>query len=968
MHKTINTLIDQLKSHGVKERRAAIASLRAAFARDGVVTELDNSPKRHGWLALFQALFTAVLNEKSTATHGSKSAPAAKKRVAEAASAVRWLTERSVHQLTHKNVIKALLNHLVQTSSHQGKLFLPVALDYAKSIRCVLDYPPHLEHIDDEMWVKLAEMCLNVVLGDSLKKRLADEVEVGTEEMRTNLSPEGGEDEGDSIMSADTKKRRRCEESATPEPSTSMRSAAPRSQSGPVSVEQIEFGSLLALLLTSSSPPFLAVEYPVLGSAMLNRLLRFLHLFPADTSLHPDFIVTLSATLSHLALNKRNAVTRFAQGSWDALLEMWGTKNKKMKENLIIVLRTLFPFYTTRYPEAGLSSLDFSYVDGVSRLWHLLDGEAESRWGIDGLSLDSLRLSLLGNPSPFTGETGAFTARTFQHGLSFDANQAISWTILELQADCAEKVCLSRFKPPLLLIIPQLHTLSESFHTLPPTLAKHKGKRAKFESPVVSMLHAVQLKSSPAVRSYHLQILLFFIDRHWTVLHDSLQKSILSHLLQLVPCDDAVIQSWAFLCLAAIAESQVSSEVVPTIATPQTWDPIWTHAIRRADVPTVSRSACHVAYILLLYAKRLLTSQRVLLEIEAFAKDMDVQGPPYPYDSVCAFVALCLQVANQDMRLYRMRVEDKVLSWLADCYSLHAARDLRATPGSGKSRLSRPLASDVTLVLTSACGFQKRTSLPCRMLLPESVTVSAVKEDHQTLVIRDFLLRARLPAFIPSSSESLSSIPPSSVLTTAATGSDLVSPGPRERKVSSILLKVLEDTETIDSKSIPSAERARSIVDFSVIALSFEGLLILNGALPNQRVLHAACKTAASVAQLFSNNKWTLEEKALVLLGFDPLVHVAEVNDADPWIGLLPPHLETGIRREVLDHLININLDEERSRSPMCRELQKVIWQIPEVSYKYPFHGSHPTYRLPAIRFSWSSDDCHEDDLACCLR
>jgi len=254
------------------------------------------------------------------------------------------------------------------------------------------------------------------------------------------------------------------------------------------------------------------------------------------------------------------------------------------------------------------------------------------------------------------------------------------------------------------------------------------------------------------------------------------------------------------------------------------------------------------------------------------------------------------------------------------------------------------------------------------MLLPESVTVSAVKEDHQTLVIRDFLLRARLPAFIPSSSESLSSIPPSSVLTTAATGSDLVSPGPRERKVSSILLKVLEDTETIDSKSIPSAERARSIVDFSVIALSFEGLLILNGALPNQRVLHAACKTAASVAQLFSNNKWTLEEKALVLLGFDPLVHVAEVNDADPWIGLLPPHLETGIRREVLDHLININLDEERSRSPMCRELQKVIWQIPEVSYKYPFHGSHPTYRLPAIRFSWSSDDCHEDDLACCLR
>jgi len=123
----------------------------------------------------------------------------------------------------------------------------------------------------------------------------------------------------------------------------STRSAVPRTQPGPVSVEQIEFGSLLALL-TSSSPPFLAVDYSDLGSAMLNRLLRFLRLYPADTSLHPDFIVILSATLSHLALNKRDAVTRFAQGSWDALLGMWGTKNKKMKENLIIVLRTLFPF------------------------------------------------------------------------------------------------------------------------------------------------------------------------------------------------------------------------------------------------------------------------------------------------------------------------------------------------------------------------------------------------------------------------------------------------------------------------------------------------------------------------------------------------------------------------------------------------------------------------------------------------
>ncbi|KAI0306020.1 hypothetical protein B0F90DRAFT_1695380 [Multifurca ochricompacta] len=920
MHKTINTLIEQLKSNGAKERQAAIASLRTTLSRDGVVADLDNSPKRLGWLALFQALFTAVLTEKSLATQGVKSASAAKKRVGEAASAVRWLTERSVHQLTHKNVIKALLNHLVQTSSHQGLLFLPIALDYAKAIRCVLDYPPHLEHIDDEMWVKLTEMCFNVVLEDPLRKRLVQEDEDGIEnigkETVSNIIVEDVEDgDGPSTIIPETKKRRRRDASGTPEPSIA-RGTIPRTLPRPVSVEQIEFASLLSLLITFPSAPLVATEYPNLGSAVLNRLLKFLRLYPSDTSLHPDFIMIISAALSHLAMNKRDIVTQFARRSWDALLGMWGTKNKAMKDNLLIALRTLFPFYTTRYPEAGSSSLDLSYVDGVFRLWHLLDGEAESRWGIDGLSFDSLRLALCSeNGDESESKTGAFVARTFQHGWSFDANQTVSWVILELQADCAEK----------------LHALTESFHTLP-THIQREGKRAKFDSPVVSLLHPIQSKSTPAVRSYHLQVLLFFIDRHWATLHESLQQVILSQLVQFVLCDDALIQSWAFLCLAAIAENQVASGVAEmsssSLATPQTWDPIWTHAIRRADVPIVSRAACHVAYTLLLHAEHLLTTQRVLSEVEAFAKDMDVQGPPFPYDSVCAFVSLCLQVANQDMRLYRMRIEDKVLSWLADCYSLHAVQDLRGGLGSGNSRAPRPLTCDVTRVLGSTCSLQRRTSLPCRMLLPESVLVSAVKEEYQSIVIRDFLLHAQLPIFNPLSTKS--ELPNSTFFAASKVG-DLVSPGLRERKVSSILLKVLEDIDAADRGTLLSAKRARSVVDLSVVALSFEGLLILNGTLPNQRVLLAACKAAIGIAQSFTSNKWSLEEKALVLLGFDPLVHITEDDDTDPWVGLLQPHSGTGIRQRVLHRLIDVDLDE-CPRSTMRRELQRVIWQIPEVS------------------------------------
>jgi ataxia telangiectasia mutated family protein len=476
--------------------------------------------------------------------------------------------------------------------------------------------------------------------------------------------------------------------------------------------------------------------------------------------------------------------------------------------------------------------------------------------------------------------------------------------------------------------------LAESFHSRPTNVVKREGKRAKFDSPISSLLHAIQLKSSPAVRAYRLQILLFFIDRHWYILHESLQQTVLSHLLQFISFDDSLLQSWTFLCLAAIAERQVPFGVTTPsspLATPQTWEAIWTHAVHRADVPVVSRSACHVAYTLLLHSKHLLTTQCVLLEIEAFAKDMDVQGPPFPYDSVCAFVSLCLQIANQDMRLYRMRIEDKVLSWLADCYGLHAVQDLRGGSGNRKSRTPHPTASDITLVLSSACSLPKRTCLPCRALLPESNIVNAVKEDYQSLVIRDFLLRAQLPPFTPLSTKSELSPHLPSVTSPVIKVGDLVSPGSRERKASSILLKVLEDIDVTNGSNPLSAERARNILDFSVAALSFEGLLILNGIMPNRQVLHAACKAAAGIAQVFTSNKWTLEEKALVLLGFDPLVRIAEDDDADPWLALLPPHSRAGIRQGVLHRLISVDSGKDPLHSSR-RELQRVIWQIPEVT------------------------------------
>lgn len=167
---------------------------------------------------------------------------------------------------------------------------------------------------------------------------------------------------------------------------------------------------------------------------------------------------------------------------------------------------------------------------------------------------------------------------------------------------------------------------------------------------MTSILNSIR-SSSPPIRVYHLQVLLFFIDRHWYILHDTLQQHVMSILLQCIAHDDSMTRSWAFLCCAAVAHADgddhaLSSSQSPSLSdTPHsprdstTWDTIWTHAVRRANDPSVCRVACHAAHALLLYLNATpnqsirtpLASHRVLAEIENFAKDLDVQGPSHPH-------------------------------------------------------------------------------------------------------------------------------------------------------------------------------------------------------------------------------------------------------------------------------------------------------------------------------------------------
>ncbi|KAG2364853.1 hypothetical protein BDR07DRAFT_1400476 [Suillus spraguei] len=923
----LKAVIELLKSSKVKERQEGIISLKEAFSRDDAVLNLEEG---RAWLVVYQALFTAVTsekaecNKKAASGKNASAGTAALRRLGDAAATVRWLVERSNCRLTTK-VLTPLLAHLVQMMVYRGQLYAPLVLDYLKTIKILLSWTPHLDHIDAATWISIAELVFNIVLDDPIKRKFDDVTgESNDESMQVDLSAmyQDDSDEGDDhepATSTQKRKRKAREHSSTPAPGVTHPTRASTHHS--VSLEQVECVSLLVLLFRSPTAPFLSEDVPNLSSAILARMTRFLERYPSDASLHHDYLLALQPVLSHLCLNRTKDVKIFAHSTWNQLVGLWGTKNKHMKESLVGILRTLFPFLTAARDDLP----KYAWADGVYKLWTLLSGEVESRRGLDILSLDSLRLEVLPSNTENYG-CGVFAAHTFRAGWHFDSSQALAWALMELQVDCAKK----------------LFDHSEWNHASTSDGEGSLGKRVKRENPIVSLLHSIQSTTTSGVRTYHLQVLLFFIDRYWSSLHDKLQENVMNTLLRFVSVDDPIIQSWTFLCFAAIAQSDglLSSRATqsPSVTSrtavvrdSAVWDPVWTHAMRRANVPVVCRAACHTAHTLVLHSKLLLTSQRVLIEIETLAKDLDLQGPAFPSDSVCMFLAQCLRVASQDVRLYRMQLEEKVLSWLLDNWGIGAGQAVKDT--SGKSRMPLHTIGDILGLLESICGTPKRSELLCRMLLPDCAIVELMEEERKTKVIRDFLLDAQLPSFhkdvVSAGSDELAAH--GSVNGELTIDSELVQPRGRERRITSFLLKAMEsltiEWDTFkETNAHPTAEKLRQSLDAVVTAFAFETLLVWNGMRCNRRVLQSAGRVISLLAPLLTDARWTADERVLILHALEPLVMNGEERSTnEEWEAMLGPDLGSGIRSHTLKGLKR-NLSERHHSHTVRRLFQRVFW------------------------------------------
>lgn len=465
-------------------------------------------------------------------------------------------------------------------------------------------------------------------------------------------------------------------------------------------------------------------------------------------------------------------------------------------------------------------------------------------------------------------------------------------------------------------------------------------KRSKLESPITSLLRSIQHGSSSRALCHHLQSLLFFIDRHWSLLHDSLKQDVIDVLLQYVAYSDPVVQSWAFLSFAAVAHAEGTKTSTkrpdgPDVLDSAIWESIWTHSVRRANAPTTCRAACHASQTILssLISRSagnsgtILSTPRILGEIETLTKDMDVQGPSYPYDSVCIFLSHCLQIASQDARLYRMRLEDKVLTWLIDSWKVV----------TGRARMAPYLIGDILLLLETICSFSKRAEPLAWPSIPDCQIVDSVVEETKVKVIQDFVLYARIPPFSRhsdfSTKSSVRSSPPGEIAVDIDK-IDLIAPRPKERKISSFLSRSLEsfllEAETIQGH--PRAETCRQHLDVAVTAALFEALLVTNGINCNRTVLQTAGKVITSCMNLLVGRQWSHLEKLLVAQGLEPLIYDEEMPDEGLFSeAMSQPGPDSGIKQQTLRRLVANMSSEKDARATARLALLQIIWQNVEV-------------------------------------
>lgn len=252
--------------------------------------------------------------------------------------------------------LAALFSHLVQTIIHDGQLVEYISTDYIKSLKVLLNFPAHLEHLDEHTWRYLMSIIWDVALDRRLEHDKDDwdaEAQEDFESETARYDDDDSESESGTMKpraGSTAVKRTRTSQSA----SRSDSGALPRKRYKTLSADATDLLSLFPVLLSSSSAPILPraqlkdPEASLIphraGIPLLRRVLGFFERYPAETNSHKPVLQGLNILLRELELNAINEMTRMGAKMFPLLVKYWSTRDLTLRDQVLIALRRFIHF------------------------------------------------------------------------------------------------------------------------------------------------------------------------------------------------------------------------------------------------------------------------------------------------------------------------------------------------------------------------------------------------------------------------------------------------------------------------------------------------------------------------------------------------------------------------------------------------------------------------------------------------
>lgn len=586
----------------------------------------DNS-----FLAIFETLFEIALSEKSAWLGATKPTlrSAADTRLSNVASAIRVVVECGSRTFRLK-AARTLLEHVIETLPISGGgLCSPLALDYARCLRALLSFQPHVEHLPRDVWERTASFCIQIIKGANGHSQGDSSVSAAEAQFITGTSS------GVSYRSSHSYLR----ESA-------------QSQGDKLLLKQVADEMVTSLSFLTAAP-----NAPISGDAnasvMLHALIDFLRV--GDRSYQEAF-AAINNLLSRTRIEHINLTEKVTNQLVRLIRHLWAQQKEKTRDEMLITLLYLRPYIARLMGKSETLTLRAD----LTSLQDAMRGECNRR-----PEENLLRLTDLQFVYDQEIDLDQSSVRTSIFALRCVSGRAESSSQARIERGWALITMLATFCGLTMSVNHKLAASNEDGEVDDSTFGRSK-KRQKITTELDDILN---LTSSGTVseRLCALQTLTFLAQ---DVMLSSKQLSLVLERLSICCSEDnSSVASWALLALSSCASQQSASEA----SILGLWGPVWQAANRATTNVSTCRGACHLLTVLI--ELQLVPQANVSDLFQTVLRRMDLTGPAILADSVLHLLSLALKRTQQSSPQANSSAAESILGWLFRFFTPSAFED-----------------------------------------------------------------------------------------------------------------------------------------------------------------------------------------------------------------------------------------------------------------------------------------------------